>query len=247
MAAPETTPPPTDDQPPAADTAPVEYKPGILPTQSTVTQKRSQRPGRTARRSARSTTTMAGLGQSMWVNAPRPAVEDLLGSIPYVSADPFVRDLSRRVLLTPSDAPAGSAKRALVTIRIEKLLQGGSIDEAGTIAATLHLDNDPDFARVQADALLYAGRDKDVCGDLTATRATSPDPFLAGAAHLLLRGRRRQGLRRPGACGAGRRRRQGSGVRYPGGDATSGAKKPSPTSIIRPRCTSICCARRDCR
>src|SRR6185437_1911029 len=78
---------------------------------------------------------------------------------------------------TPSDAPAGAAKRALVTIRIEKLLQGGLIDDAGSLAAALHLDNDPDFTRVQAEALLYAGRDKDICGDLTATRLTSPDPF----------------------------------------------------------------------
>ena len=101
----------------------------------------------------------------------------MLTRIPFVSADPFVRDLARRVLLTASEAPGGSAKRALVTIRIEKLLQGGLIDDAGTIAASLHLENDPDFARVQAEALLYAGRDKDVCGDLTATRLTAPEPF----------------------------------------------------------------------
>jgi hypothetical protein len=118
-----------------------------------------------------------GLGQSMWVNSPREAVDDLLGRIPLVSADPFVRDLSLRVLLTPSEAPAGSAKRALVTIRIEKLIEGGLVDDAGTLAAALKLENDPDFARVQADALLYAGRDKEICGDLTATRLTAPEPF----------------------------------------------------------------------
>ena len=66
-----------------------------------------------------------------------------------------------------------AAHRALVTIRLEKLLQGGLVDDAGEIAAAIHLDNDPDFARVQADALLYAGHDKDVCGDLTATRLSS--------------------------------------------------------------------------
>ncbi|MBS0471889.1 MAG: hypothetical protein JSR60_12505 [Proteobacteria bacterium] len=118
-----------------------------------------------------------GLGQSMWVNADRGAIEDLLGRLPLVSSDPFVRALARRVVLTVSDSPVGGAKRALATIRIERLLQGGLIDEAGTMAAALRLDNDPDFARVQAEALLYAKRDADVCGPLTATRLSAPDPF----------------------------------------------------------------------
>ncbi|MEJ0044419.1 MAG: hypothetical protein WDM81_20340 [Rhizomicrobium sp.] len=173
-----TTPPPPDDQPPAADTAPVEYKPGILgsPARSAVVEGDLSGPvdGPPVGMLDES---QGGLGPSMWVNSPREAIEDLLGRIPFVSADPFARGLSRRILLTPSEAPAGSAKRALVTIRIEKLLQGGAVEDAGTIAAALRLDNDPDFARVQADALLYAGRDKDVCGDLTATRQTSPEPF----------------------------------------------------------------------
>ncbi|HJW40979.1 MAG TPA: hypothetical protein VJ476_07095, partial [Rhizomicrobium sp.] len=167
---------PPPDQPPAADSNPVEFKPGMVATKPAVTAGELgglvDGPPVGALDDAH-----GGLGQSMWVNSPREAIEDLLGRIPLVSADPFVRGLSLRVLLTPSDAPAGSAKRALVTIRIEKLLQGGLVDDAGTLAAALKLDNDPDFARVQADALLYAGRDKEICGDLTATRLTSPDPF----------------------------------------------------------------------
>ncbi len=118
-----------------------------------------------------------GLGESMWSNSPRADVEELLGRLPIVSADPFVRGLSRRLVLTTSDAPVGPAKRALVTIRIEKLLQAGMIDQAGALAASLSLQNDADFSRVQADALLYAGRVKDVCSDLTATRLSSPEPF----------------------------------------------------------------------
>jgi len=118
-----------------------------------------------------------GLGQSMWVNAPRAEIEELLGRLPLVTADPYARGLARRVVLTTSDPPIGSGERALITIRIEKLIQAGLINEAGALAASLQLNNDPDFSRVQADALLYAGRDKDVCGDLTATRLTSPEPF----------------------------------------------------------------------
>ncbi|HXC55805.1 MAG TPA: hypothetical protein VNU97_10955 [Rhizomicrobium sp.] len=168
---------PPADAPPAPQSAPVEFKPGILGkvTQTGVTE------GDLGVVDGPPVGTLGdsqgGLGQSMWINAPRGEVEDLLGRVPLVSADPFVRGLARRVVLTVSDAPVGPARRALVTIRIEKLLQAGLLDDAGALAAALKLDNDPDFARVQAEALLYAGRDKEVCGDLTATRLTAPEPF----------------------------------------------------------------------
>lgn len=172
-------PPPTsssDDQAPAAGDAPVEFRPGILgaPVQTTVAPLNGPVDGPPV---GTLEEAQGGLGASMWVNASRDTIEDLLTRVPLVSADPFARSLSRRVVLTPSEAPVGNAKRALVAIRIEKLLQGGLIEDAGTIAAALKLDNDPDFARVQAEALLYAGRDQEVCSDLTATRLTAPDPF----------------------------------------------------------------------
>lgn len=165
--------------PPAAepDSAPTDFKPGVLgkSTQPGITTGElgivDGPPAGTLDDSA------GGLGQSMWINAARDEVEDLLERVPLVSADPFVRALARRLVLTISDAPVGPAKRALVTIRIEKLLQSGLVDEAGAIAAAVRLDGDADYARVQADALLYAGRDKEVCGDLTATRLTAPEPF----------------------------------------------------------------------
>ncbi|HEX4302298.1 MAG TPA: hypothetical protein VHZ78_05865 [Rhizomicrobium sp.] len=175
LGAPSATPP--ADQPPAADTAPVDFKPGMLgkPTQTPITA------GDLGTVDGPPTGTLddsnGGLGQSMWSNAPRAEVEDLLGRVPLVSSDPFVHALARRLVLTTADAPVGPSKRALITIRIEKLLQAGLVDDAGTLAAAVHLANDPDFARVQADALLYAGRDKDICGDLTATRLTAPEPF----------------------------------------------------------------------
>lgn len=121
--------------------------------------------------------TNGGLGQTIWANSQRAEIEDLLGKIPLVSADPFVRSLARRVVLTVSEAPVGPAKRALVTIRIEKLLQAGMINEAGAIAGALQLNGDTDYARVQADALLYAGSDAEICSDLTATRLTSAELY----------------------------------------------------------------------
>jgi hypothetical protein len=166
----------TPDQP-APDDAPVEFKPGML--------SKGSQPGVTSGELGivegppvgTLDDSNGGLGQSMWVNSSRGEVEELLGRVPLVSADPFVRGLAKRLVLTTSEAPVGPGRRALVTIRIEKLLQAGLPVEAGAIAAALRLDKDPDFARVQADALLYAGRDKDVCGDLTATRLSAVDQF----------------------------------------------------------------------
>jgi hypothetical protein len=167
--------PPATEPPP--DSAPVEFKPGILGKGAADTISTGDLGIVDGPPVGTLDDSSGGLGQSMWTNAPRAEVEDLLSRAPLVSADPFVRGLTRRLVLTTSDAPVGPAKRALVTIRIEKLLQAGFADEAGAIAASLHLDNDPDFARVQADALLYAGRGADVCGPLTATRLTSAEPF----------------------------------------------------------------------
>jgi hypothetical protein len=162
---------------PAAEEAPVEFKPGMLG--------KDAQPGVTSNELGivegppvgTLDDSSGGLGQSMWVNSSRGEVEELLGRVPLVSADPFVRGLAKRLVLTTSETPVGRGKRALVTIRVEKLLQAGLPVEAGAIAAALRLDKDPDFARVQADALLYAGRDKDVCSDLTATRLNAVDEF----------------------------------------------------------------------
>jgi hypothetical protein len=118
-----------------------------------------------------------GLGSGMWSGAPRAQLEEELTRIPAVTTDPFVRDLSRRLLLTRADAPVGPAHRALITIRLEKLLEAGLIDDAANLAAQAQLPNDAEFARVQAEALLYGRRLPDICSDKTATRLSSAEPF----------------------------------------------------------------------
>ncbi len=118
-----------------------------------------------------------GLGDGIWNGSARADMEDLLTRVPLVSPDPAMRSLAKRIVLTKADTPLGSAKRAFIAIRIEKLLDAGLIDEAGALAAQASIPNDPDFARVQADALLVADRAADVCGDLTVTRLTAGEPF----------------------------------------------------------------------
>lgn len=121
--------------------------------------------------------TNGGLGLDMWQGSSRAWLETGLARVPMVSADPVIRGLARRLLLTTSASPVGPAHRALITIRIEKLLEGGLIDEAGTLAAEAELPNDEDFARVRAEALLYADRAADVCSDKTALRLSRGETF----------------------------------------------------------------------
>ncbi len=118
-----------------------------------------------------------GLGESLWSGSNRATVEELLSRIPLVSSDSAIRALSKRIVLTQAAAPVGPSQRALVSVRIEKLLDAGLIDEAGALAAQASVPNDPDFARFQADALLTANRAADVCGDLTATRLSASEPL----------------------------------------------------------------------
>ncbi len=118
-----------------------------------------------------------GLGESLWSGSKRAAIEDLLSRIPLATPDPAIRALAKRIVLTKATAPSGQSKRALVTIRIEKLLDAGLIDEAGALAVQASVPDDADFVRVQADALLTANRTADVCGNLTATRLTANEPF----------------------------------------------------------------------
>lgn len=118
-----------------------------------------------------------GLGAGIWSGTDRGTAESLLSEAPIANPQKMLRDLGRRLLLTKADAPVGAADHAFITARIRKLLEAGFIDEAGALAAEASLKDDEDFARAQADALLYANRSDLVCTDATSTRLSSSEPF----------------------------------------------------------------------
>ena len=118
-----------------------------------------------------------GLGPNLWSGSERGTAEDLLARAPLANADPVLRSLTKRLVLTRATAPVGAAKHAFLTVRLRKLLKAGLLDDAGAIASQATLANDEEFARTQADALLYDNRNNDVCGNATATRLTASDPF----------------------------------------------------------------------
>ena len=118
-----------------------------------------------------------GLGPNLWSGSDRGTAEDLLARAPLANADPVLRSLAKRVVLTRATAPVGAAPHAFITVRLRKLLKAGLLDDAGAMAAQASLANDEDFARTQADALLFDNRSADVCGNATATRLTAGDAF----------------------------------------------------------------------
>jgi len=118
-----------------------------------------------------------GLEPNMWMGSQRADIEGLLTRVPVASPDTATRALAKRVILTKADTPPGNASHALITIRIRKLLEAGLADDAAALAAQGAVKDDADFARVQAEAILIAGRANDACGGLTASRQTEGDLF----------------------------------------------------------------------
>ncbi len=121
--------------------------------------------------------TNGGFESTLWSSMDRAAADGLVSRLPVTTRVPPFRALARRLLVTKADSPTGTAEHSFLTIRLQKLLDGGFIDEAGAIAASAKVADDAEFARVQADAILYANRAADACGDATATRLTDAAPF----------------------------------------------------------------------
>ncbi len=118
-----------------------------------------------------------GMDENIWSGSQRSDIETLLPRLPLSSPDTVIRGLSKKLILTKADAPAGTIKRALITIRIEKLLDAGLTDEAAALAVSASVKDDPDFARIQADAILSAGRAGDACGNATSSRLSEGSQF----------------------------------------------------------------------
>lgn len=118
-----------------------------------------------------------GLGEDLWSGSDRAAVEDIMARLPLDSPVAAVRALARRIVLTKAATPVGTAPQAFMTVRIRRLLEAGLVDDAANLAAMAEIRNDPGFARIQAEALLYAGCNDQVCTGKTATRLSSAEPF----------------------------------------------------------------------
>ncbi len=121
--------------------------------------------------------TNGGLGYAMWSGSDRAAMEAMLQEAQAASASLAARALLRRLLLTTAPPPTGPWHTPFTSLRIEKLLEAGMLDDAADLAARIQASTNEEIAHAQAEALLYAGRDADACGDATAYRLQSAEPF----------------------------------------------------------------------
>ncbi len=117
-----------------------------------------------------------GLGQDMWSDTSRSDAEMFLQRVPTTLPSATARLLFRKVLLTEAPLPIGTGTLPFNALRIQRLLEAGELADAGALAARVR-SRDPQTQRMQADAMLYAGRDIELCGDATGERLQNAEPF----------------------------------------------------------------------
>jgi hypothetical protein len=121
--------------------------------------------------------TTGGMADDIWSGSARGPIEEKLLRVPLASPVRSIRGLSRKLVLTKADAPPGQAPRAFLGVRIQVLLNAGLVAEAAKLAAQAEIKDDPEFARLQAEAILLGGGPADACGNATLARNADPDPF----------------------------------------------------------------------
>jgi len=121
--------------------------------------------------------TNGGLGSDLWAGSNRADAEALMTQLPMATTIVPIRALARRIVLTRAAVPVGVAGQAFMTVRLRSLLDAGLVEDAAGLAAMAQVRNDPAFARIQAEAILFAGDQDHACGDTTAARLDSSEPF----------------------------------------------------------------------
>lgn len=118
-----------------------------------------------------------GLGSNEWQGSDRATMVTMLQSVPAATPSSTQHLLMRKLLLTAAAPPAGRAMGSFNQLRLTRLLGGGYVDDAAKLALRIQEPNNFDLLHVQADALLYGGRDDDACSDITSHRLDSAEPF----------------------------------------------------------------------
>jgi hypothetical protein len=121
--------------------------------------------------------TNGGLGPTAWQASDRDTIVTMLQAVPAATPSATQRLLMRKLLLTAAVPPPGRAMVSFNQLRLTKLLEGGYVADAADLARRIQAPMNFDILRSQADAMLYAGRDTDVCGDITARRLDSAESF----------------------------------------------------------------------
>ena len=128
-----------------------------------------------------------GMGKDLWGNTKRSTLTSLIQSMPASSQEPSVQRLIFGMLLTAAnasnienDAPL-QAGNDLLTLRMEKLLEGGAYRQAFDLYSQLKEEPyHPRLARAGVLAMLYSGQKSAACLETNVIREQFPDDEFAG-------------------------------------------------------------------
>ena len=120
-----------------------------------------------------------GLGATLWRGSDRGAVEGLITTLPAPQRSPAARDLSRRLLLSIAEVPAGQpVAPSLLGLRAERLFALGDAEGAAALARLAPADlRDARLARVGAEGALLKGDDTAPCQTAQRWVREDSDPF----------------------------------------------------------------------
>lgn len=97
----------------------------------------------------------------MWDGTPRATLEALLPALPLATHSPVLRQLGRRLLLSPARVPEGGGDEDgvdLLAVRLGRLAAGGALDDLMALATRLpETRAGGEIARLRADAALVLG------------------------------------------------------------------------------------------
>jgi hypothetical protein len=109
-----------------------------------------------------------GLGATMWRGTDRALVTRLLPNLPVTTRSPTMQDLTRRLLLSSAEAPAGrGGDENLIALRAERLAAMGRYQDAASLLRLMReRDIDEAAARLTVDALLLANNLDAACSEI---------------------------------------------------------------------------------
>ena len=124
-----------------------------------------------------------GLPIDMWRGSDRAFIERLLPVLPLATGAPNMRALTRRLLLSSAEAPAGPASVNLMVVRAERLMAMGDREAASELLGLVSdSQRDVAAARLGLEAAWLAGEDERGCADVAnLIRRFDQDPYLQKA------------------------------------------------------------------
>jgi len=126
-------------------------------------------------------------GPDLWAGSRRTTIDALLPRLPVAMASPAMRDLFRRLLLSPGAVPEGAASGpSFLARRVERLYAAGEVQGARDLIAVGGSQlQDPALDKLKVDLLLLDGDSQGACTIIeTAVRSNARDAFwLKGATY----------------------------------------------------------------